>query len=109
MSPQRLVVVPARRFAGFVNRPEIQAAFAVLVICTALVTVYLAKQSYDDGRAAEQRRKDQATQQYQACLRSQRLAPPLFRHFDSFEGTSHAIDEKTLREYRATVPKTCPK
>ena len=100
--PQRIVTVPARRFTRFVNRPQVQAAFGVLLICVSLVVAYLAKQSYEDNR-------DAARQARAQCLRTQRLSPPLLAFFHSFDGDpKHAIDPKTLRVYDATVPKTCP-
>lgn len=102
MSPQRIVVVPARRFTRFVTLPEVQAAFGVLLICTALVVAFLAKQSYEDNRASKAATKA-------ACLRSQVNGPPLLKFFHSFDGTLHAIDPRVLKFYDATIPKTCPK
>lgn len=102
MSPQRIVVVPARWFARFANQPEIQAAFGALLICVAIVTGYLAYRAWDEDR-------DTKKAAAAACLRTQELAPPLLAFFASFEGTPHAVPRDALDRYGATIPKVCPK
>lgn len=101
MTPSRVIRVPVRWFTRFVDRPEVQAAFGVVLICTAVVAAWLAYRQWDESRDTKQAARA-------ACLRSQQLAPPLLDHFESFRGTSHALPEDVLRAYRLTVPKTCP-
>jgi len=102
MSPQRIVTVPARRFMRLVTLPQVQAAFGMLLILVSFVVAYLAKQSYEDSRDTKRAAK-------QSCLRAQRLAPPLLDFYESFHDTPHRVPEWALREYRQTVPKTCPR
>lgn len=102
MSPQRIVLVPARRFTRFVNRPQVQAAFAILLLCTAALCSYLAWKSWQDNRNAAKLARI-------GCERTRFAAPKLDKFFVEVQAKTgvHALDEGFFRLYRSTIPKDC--
>lgn len=42
-----------------------------------------------------------------ACVRTRQVAPQIVAFYESFNGTSHALDPALLEQYRSTIPKVC--
>lgn len=102
MSPTRIVKVPFGKFTEFVNRPRVQAAFAVVVICTAVVCGWLAYKSWQDA-------KNTARVARVNCERSQAFGPQLGQFFQQVQAKTgiDALSPEFFVLYQSTIPKRC--
>lgn len=77
----------------------------IFAVTSVILAVLAYSNSIEQTNKAEERATIAAKQSYAACVRSQKIGPPILKGYEKY----HFLDIEQANYYKETIPKSCHK